>query len=147
MYKTMIIVDSEHHRKAFATGLKIVGGIILAISFGGLVGLIASHWMDIPHDFSWAKLVFCCGLGLANSGTILSKMGPQLDESSRKRAIIGIALLLCCTVISVFLLITGFSARIFVPLSIGLVGDIIGSGISDNKDEEAAKTTTQDNEE
>ena len=128
---------------ALARALKIIGGIILAVSFVGFAGLIARHWMDIPHDFKWAKMVFCCGLGLSNSGSILSKMKPEQDKSSRMRAIIGIAMLLCCSAISAIFLITDFTTRIFVPLTIGLIGDIIGGGFSsDDKDEEIADKNT-----
>lgn len=135
-------MKSEHH-KTLARTLQIVGGIILAVSFVGLAGLIASHWMDLPIHFSWAKMIFCFGLGLSNTGSILSKMGPEQDKSSRTRAIIGIAMLLSCSVISVIILITGFTTRIFVPLGIALIGDFIGNhDLSDDKDEEKADKET-----
>ena len=133
----------SEYRKALAKALKVVGDIILAVSFVGLAGLIASHWMDLPIHFSWAKMVFCCGLGLSNAGIILSKMGPEQDKSSRTRAIIGIAMQLCCSVISVIILITGFTTRIFVPLTFAIVGDIIGGHfLSDDNDEEIANKET-----
>ena len=145
-------MESGQNRETIAKGFKIIGGIIMAISFVGLVGLIASHWMDIPHNYQWSKMLFCCGLGLSNTGNILSKLGPGQDKSRHTRAVIGIAMLLCCSVISIIFLITGFTTRIFVPLTLALVGDIIGGGfLSDDKDEENAdkvttETTNQDDE-
>lgn len=141
------MTDSEQQRKTIAKVLKIVGGIILAVSIVGLAGLIASNWMDISYNFHWAKLLFACGLGLFETGRFLSKMGPYMSKPDRKSMIIGISMLLCCSAISVFLLITGLTSRTIVPLTIGLLGDLIGDrDLFGNKDKETTGSTTVDNE-
>ena len=140
------MIDFQHNRKTFATAFKIIGGIFIGIAVIALIGWGVCKLMDLDYNINWklGKLMFCIGLGLSQAGNILEKMEPQQSKSDRNRALIGISLLMCCSVIAFIFLLTGYTTRIFVPLTLGCIGDIIGScNDKDEEQEEAEDTYTK----
>ena len=54
-------------------------------------------------------------------------MVPQQSKDQRRKAIIGISMLMCCSVICIVFMITRYTTYVILPLTIGLIGDYIGS--------------------
>lgn len=117
----------EKYRKTIAIIFKIVGGIFL-------VAACAVLCSDL--NWRWAKLLFCCALGPFETGRIIARMVPGQNKSDRRKSLIGIALLMCCTLIAAVFLMSGCTTYVFLPVTIGLVGDIIGQTNDENTEAE-----------
>ena len=123
------MTEYGRYRDWIAKAFMITGGIMAAISIAALIGWGLTKLGFISSDINWAvgKLLFACSLGFCETGNILLGMVPQQSKDQRRKAIIGISMLMCCSVICIVFMITRYTTYVILPLTIGLIGDYIGS--------------------
>lgn len=118
----------QQNREIIAKVFKIVGGIIMVAGIIAFIGWIICKAGNFTIDFNWVhgKFIFGCGFGIYETGIILDLMDPEESKRNRYRELIGIGLLMCCSVICVYILLTSCTTYIIVPITLGLIGEGIG---------------------
>ncbi len=128
--------------KTLIKALKIIGGIMMAITVGTWGCFFAGKALGttLLSSIVWTRACGICGLALWEIGTVMSKMGITENGISRRRGMLSVTLMALGAIMSsIAILVVSFNwlfwlsaALFFIGLTVGEADNLTPSPQSDN---------------